>query len=133
MCRLAHPGTRSPVERGTQRYAEAASQKPETGQPVDNLRLCPMFGIMVRQSRYFRCPACGELREVQEARAAKPYLRCDDCGVQLWVRSPAGVWRFARRLLDDTGNPAPIDLPRPAPPRPRGRPRKPGPGEELET
>jgi transcription elongation factor Elf1 len=39
----------------------------------------------------FPCPICTELREVRITKKKKPYVTCDPCGVQLFVRGPAGI------------------------------------------
>ena len=53
--------------------------------------------------RMFPCPVCTEPREVRETKKAKPYLICDPCGVQVFVRGPAGIGEF-NRLLDRTND-----------------------------
>jgi predicted RNA-binding Zn-ribbon protein involved in translation (DUF1610 family) len=49
----------------------------------------------------FPCPVCTQAREVRLTKKDKPYLHCDPCGVQVFVRGPAGVEEF-RRLLQQT-------------------------------
>lgn len=49
--------------------------------------------------RMFPCPACTERREVRITKKKKPYITCDPCGIQLFVRGPAGIAAFDR-LLD---------------------------------
>ena len=41
--------------------------------------------------RLFPCPICTELREVRITKKKKPYVTCDPCGIQLFVRGPAGI------------------------------------------
>jgi len=53
--------------------------------------------------RMFPCPVCTEPREVRETKKSKPYLICDPCGVQVFVRGPAGIGEF-NRLLQRTNN-----------------------------
>jgi predicted RNA-binding Zn-ribbon protein involved in translation (DUF1610 family) len=48
--------------------------------------------------RMFPCPVCTEARDVRETKKAKPYLICDPCGVQVFVRGPAGICEFIRLL-----------------------------------
>jgi len=48
--------------------------------------------------RMFPCPVCTEPREVRVTKKDKPYLICDPCGVQLFIRGPAGVDEFNRLL-----------------------------------
>src|SRR5260370_16844752 len=54
-------------------------------------------------NRMFPCPVCTEPRDVRETKKSKPYLICDPCGVQVFVRGPAGIGEF-NRLLDRTNN-----------------------------
>ena len=49
--------------------------------------------------RVFPCPVCVELREVKLTKKKKPYITCDPCGIQLFVRGPAGISAF-QRLID---------------------------------
>lgn len=42
----------------------------------------------------FPCPICGEPLEVRESKKRKPYLVCDRCGVQMFVRSQSGISKF---------------------------------------
>ena len=46
----------------------------------------------------FPCPLCGRGRDVRESKKQKPYVVCDPCGVQLFVRSPEGISAFNRLL-----------------------------------
>ena len=48
--------------------------------------------------RMFPCPVCTQAREVRETKKDKPYLICDPCGVQVFVRGPAGIAEFDRLL-----------------------------------
>ena len=49
----------------------------------------------------FPCPVCMQVRDVRVTKKSKPYLICDPCGVQIFVRGPAGIGEF-RRLLQQT-------------------------------
>jgi hypothetical protein len=53
-----------------------------------------------REPRHFPCPVCGEIRHVRTTRRGKPYLHCDPCGVQLFIRGQAGIERFEKLLAD---------------------------------
>ena len=46
----------------------------------------------------FPCPVCTEMREVRVTKKDKPYLVCDPCGVQVFIRGPAGIEEFNRLL-----------------------------------
>jgi hypothetical protein len=49
--------------------------------------------------KMFPCPVCTSPREVRITKKKKPYVTCDPCGIQLFVRGPAGISNFSR-LLD---------------------------------
>lgn len=42
----------------------------------------------------FPCPLCGKMRTVKINRRSKPYLRCDDCGVLMFVNRQSGIKRI---------------------------------------
>jgi transcription elongation factor Elf1 len=50
--------------------------------------------------RRFPCPVCFDPREVRMTKKKKPYVTCDPCGIQVFVRGPAGISAF-NRLVDD--------------------------------
>lgn len=39
----------------------------------------------------FSCPLCGEMQIVRINRRSKPYLRCDHCGVLMFVNRQPGI------------------------------------------
>jgi transcription elongation factor Elf1 len=47
----------------------------------------------------FPCPVCTDPREVRLTKKKKPYITCDPCGIQVFVRGPAGIAAF-NRLID---------------------------------
>jgi predicted RNA-binding Zn-ribbon protein involved in translation (DUF1610 family) len=49
-------------------------------------------------NRMFPCPVCAQARDVRSTKKDKPYLICDPCGVQLFVRGPSGITEFNRLL-----------------------------------
>lgn len=53
-----------------------------------------------RELRLFPCCVCGEPREVRTTKKGKPYLICDPCGVQMFVRVEGGIQRFERLVAD---------------------------------
>ena len=55
-----------------------------------------MASVSVEQK--FPCPICMKPREVRTTKKSKPYLTCDPCGVQLFIRGPAGIEEFHRLL-----------------------------------
>lgn len=40
------------------------------------------------------CPLCGRPLDVRVSKKGKPYVVCDDCGLQLFVRGANGVARL---------------------------------------
>ena len=50
------------------------------------------------------CFLCGQSREVKTTKAGKPYVQCDPCGVQVFVRRAEGMERLAAQIkgLGDT-------------------------------
>jgi transcription elongation factor Elf1 len=55
-----------------------------------------MNGLINKQM--FPCPVCTVPREVLTTKKDKPYLTCDPCGVQVFVRGPDGIREFSRLL-----------------------------------
>ena len=53
----------------------------------------------------FPCPVCTGPREVLLTKKRKPYLHCDPCGVQVFVRGPAGIKEFSRLLQSTSEEP----------------------------
>jgi DNA-directed RNA polymerase subunit RPC12/RpoP len=43
------------------------------------------------EKRMFPCPVCGAPCEVKLTKKGKPYIVCDPCGIQVFVRGPAGI------------------------------------------
>ena len=52
------------------------------------------------EKRYFPCPVCGELKELCISSKGKPYLTCNDCGVQLFIRGKEGIKKISKQFLD---------------------------------
>lgn len=44
----------------------------------------------------FPCPVCADPREVRITKKEKPYITCDPCGIQVFVRGPSGIDAFNR-------------------------------------
>jgi len=42
----------------------------------------------------FRCPLCQRSLEIRETKKEKPYLTCDNCGLQMFVRYRKGIQRL---------------------------------------
>lgn len=47
---------------------------------------------------YFPCPICKRMVIVEYAKTGKPYCKCNDCGVQLFVRGKDGIARLKKLL-----------------------------------
>jgi predicted RNA-binding Zn-ribbon protein involved in translation (DUF1610 family) len=54
-------------------------------------------------NQMFPCPVCGDPREVRQTKKRKPYITCDPCGIQVFVRGPAGISAF-NRLVEGAGS-----------------------------
>ncbi len=52
----------------------------------------------------FPCCVCGEAREVRTTKKGKPYMICDPCGVQMFVRVETGIRRFEQLVADANEN-----------------------------
>lgn len=52
--------------------------------------------MVIEGQRRFPCPLCGEGLDVRESKKRKPYVICNPCGVQLFVRGEKGIRRFAQ-------------------------------------
>lgn len=48
--------------------------------------------------KLFACPVCAEPRDVRITKKKKPYITCDPCGIQLFIRGPAGIAAFNRSI-----------------------------------
>lgn len=55
-----------------------------------------------KTSDKFPCPVCTQPLEVRLTKKDKPYVTCDPCGVQLFIRGPVGIEEFTR--LIERGN-----------------------------
>jgi transcription elongation factor Elf1 len=56
------------------------------------------MAILNAKSR-FPCPVCAVAREARITKKNKPYITCDPCGIQLFIRGPDGIAAF-KRLTD---------------------------------
>lgn len=50
--------------------------------------------------RLFPCPICGEGLDVRESKRGKPYVVCNRCGVQMFVRTQPGIEKFEKLIAD---------------------------------
>lgn len=46
----------------------------------------------------FPCPVCMDPRAVKLTKKNKPYITCDPCGIQVFIRGPAGIAEFNRLI-----------------------------------
>ena len=44
----------------------------------------------------FPCPVCTQPLEIKLTKKKKPYVVCDPCGIQVFIRGPAGIATFNR-------------------------------------
>lgn len=51
------------------------------------------------QKQIFPCPICGKPLEIRQTKKDKPYVVCDHCQIQMFVRGKAGITEF-KRLAD---------------------------------
>lgn len=58
--------------------------------------------MLTKTGDKFPCPVCAHPLQVRITKKNKPYVTCDPCGVQLFVRGPAGIAEFQR--LVERGN-----------------------------
>lgn len=56
--------------------------------------------IGTEKKRLFPCPVCGEGLEVRESKKGKPYVVCNGCGVQMFVRTEPGIRRFEKLVAE---------------------------------
>ena len=53
------------------------------------------------EKQFFPCPLlCGDLLEVRESKKGKPYVVCNTCGVQMFVRTEDGIRRFKKLIAE---------------------------------
>ena len=52
-------------------------------------------------ARRFPCPICSLPQDVRGSKKGKPYITCNTCGVQLFIRGQLGIAEF-NKLLDRT-------------------------------
>ncbi len=48
--------------------------------------------------KMFACPVCATPCDVRITKKKKPYITCDPCGIQLFVRGPAWISAFSRAI-----------------------------------
>lgn len=46
--------------------------------------------------RLFPCPVCGQGLEVRKSKKGKPYVVCNACGMQMFVRTESGIQKLQK-------------------------------------
>jgi DNA-directed RNA polymerase subunit RPC12/RpoP len=57
-----------------------------------------------KEPRLFPCCICGKPREVRATKKGKPYLHCNPCGLQVFVRVEDGIHRFEALIAKAEAN-----------------------------
>jgi len=60
--------------------------------------------LVKREPRLFPCCVCGQARDVRITKKGKPYLICNPCGLQMFVRVEDGIRRFEQLVADADRN-----------------------------
>ena len=60
--------------------------------------------LTIREPRLFPWCICGQPREVRTTKKGKPYLHCDPCGLQMFVRIEPGIRRLEQLIKDADQN-----------------------------
>jgi predicted RNA-binding Zn-ribbon protein involved in translation (DUF1610 family) len=59
-----------------------------------------MDTVLKVTTRRFPCPLCGDALDIRQSKKAKPYVVCNGCGVQLFVRNEEGIQRFEELIAE---------------------------------
>lgn len=51
------------------------------------------------QTKYFPCPICKKKQTIKYTKKFKPYIICNSCGVQLFIRNKEGIEKFMRMII----------------------------------
>ncbi len=54
----------------------------------------------IEEQRRFPCPLCEEGLDVRQTKKQKPYVICNPCGVQLFVRGERGIRMFEQLVAE---------------------------------
>ncbi len=53
------------------------------------------------EKQFFPCPLiCGDRLEIRESKKGKPYIVCNTCGLQMFVRTEDGIRRFKKLIAE---------------------------------
>jgi DNA-directed RNA polymerase subunit RPC12/RpoP len=58
---------------------------------------------MLESAKRFPCPVCAKALDVRQSKKHKPYVVCEGCGIQIFVRGADGIATF-NRLVDRASN-----------------------------
>jgi DNA-directed RNA polymerase subunit RPC12/RpoP len=50
------------------------------------------------KNKFFPCPLCQKQLDIRMSDKGKPYIICDACGIQLFVRKSEGINRMAQKV-----------------------------------
>jgi len=50
------------------------------------------------KNKTFPCPLCEKKLDIRISEKEKPYLVCEDCGIQLFIRKDAGIRKLKNKL-----------------------------------
>ena len=53
---------------------------------------------LLGERELFPCPLCGRGLDIRQTKKQKPYVICDPCGMQLFVRTKTGMNRFEQLI-----------------------------------
>jgi predicted RNA-binding Zn-ribbon protein involved in translation (DUF1610 family) len=56
--------------------------------------------LETEKKRLFPCPICGEGLDVRESKKRKPYVVCNSCGMQMFIRADSGIRKFERLVAE---------------------------------
>lgn len=59
-----------------------------------------LLELEAEKKRLFPCPICGEGLDVRETKKGKPYVVCNGCGMQMFVRVGSGIRKFERLVAE---------------------------------
>ena len=54
----------------------------------------------IPSTSFFPCPICGERLDVRTSKKGKPYVVCQACGMQMFVRTQPGIQKFEKQIAD---------------------------------
>jgi predicted RNA-binding Zn-ribbon protein involved in translation (DUF1610 family) len=61
-----------------------------------------MDPLGLQEKQRFPCPLCGEGLTPRQSKKGKPYVVCNGCGVQMFVRTEEGIQRFNKLMAEAT-------------------------------